>query len=112
MAGPGFAALGLGEYSIDYKSAILVQETRSAFRRRAPRNAFARDARLRSRLCEGFTRDSRNALSFSSAYTTSCDLIGRVTAVLLFKGCAPNGPCLDYRYEFVNYCSTVPATSY
>src|SRR5262245_45892309 len=28
------------------------------------------------------------------------DPMERVTAVLLFAGCAPNGRCLDYRYEF------------
>jgi hypothetical protein len=31
MAGPRFAAVGLGECFIDYKSAILVQDTQSAF---------------------------------------------------------------------------------
>ena len=31
MAGPGFAAVGLGECFIDYKPAILVQDTQSAF---------------------------------------------------------------------------------
>jgi hypothetical protein len=36
----------------------------------------------------------------------------RVTAVLLFAGCAPNRRCLHYRYEFVDYCSPVPAMSY
>jgi len=36
----------------------------------------------------------------------------RVTAVLLFAGCALNRRCLHCRYEFVNYCSAVPATSY
>jgi hypothetical protein len=40
------------------------------------------------------------------------DPMERVTAVLLFAGCAPNRRCLNYQYEFVNYCSTVPATSY
>ena len=39
------------------------------------------------------------------------DPIGGVTAVLLFAGCAHNKRCLHSRYEFVNYCSLLPATS-
>jgi hypothetical protein len=40
------------------------------------------------------------------------DPMERVTGVLLFAGCAPNRRCLPCRYEFVNYCSSVPATNY
>jgi len=42
MAGPGFAAVGLGECFIDYKSAILVQDTQSVFHPLTQRNAFLR----------------------------------------------------------------------
>jgi hypothetical protein len=51
MTGQRFAAVGLGECFIDYKSAILVQDTQLTFHRRARRNAFRhRGAHPRSRL--------------------------------------------------------------
>jgi hypothetical protein len=46
-----------------------------------------------------------------SAIKRVVDAIERVTAVLLFAGCARHRWSLHYRHEFVNYCSIAPAAS-
>ena len=46
-----------------------------------------------------------------SAMKRVVDAIERVTAVLLFAGCALHRWSLHYRHEFVNYCSIAPAAS-
>src|SRR6516162_8368286 len=56
--------------------------------------------------------NSINAVSFHRHINEFADPMERVTAVLLFACCAPNRRRLDYQYEFVNYCSPVPVTSY
>src|SRR5437762_7668478 len=73
-------------------------------------NALVRSPQLTHRLISQARiadSSSANAISVSSAYTTSCSTrIKGVTAVLLFAGCAHNKRCLHCRYEFANYLLT------